>query len=35
MKAIVMRAFGPPEVMRLEEMRTPVPGSGEVLIRGG
>src|SRR5438552_10918813 len=28
-----MREFGPPEVMRLEEINTPVPGPGEVLIR--
>ncbi len=28
-----MREFGPPEVMRLEEIATPVPGTGEVLIR--
>ena len=28
-----MRAFGPPEVLRLEEIDTPVPGPGEVLIR--
>ena len=33
MKAIVMREFGPPEVMRLEEIAAPVPGPGEVLIR--
>jgi len=33
MKAMVMREFGPPEVMRLEETSTPRPGSGEVLIR--
>jgi NADPH:quinone reductase-like Zn-dependent oxidoreductase len=33
MKAIVMREFGPPEVMRLEEVATPVPGPGEVLIQ--
>lgn len=33
MKAMVMREFGPPEVMRLEEVPTPVPGEGEVLIR--
>ena len=33
MKAIVIREFGPPEVMRLEEMDTPVPGPGEVVIR--
>ena len=28
-----MREFGPPGVMRLEEIATPVPGPGEVLIR--
>ena len=33
MKAIVIREFGPPEVMQLEEVSTPVPGPGEVLIR--
>jgi NADPH:quinone reductase len=33
MKAMVIHEFGPPEVMRLEEMRTPAPGPGEVLIR--
>ncbi len=32
MKAIVVRAFGPPDVMRLEEIPTPEPGAGEVLI---
>ena len=32
-KAVVLREFGPPEVMRLEEVPTPVPGPGEVLIR--
>jgi NADPH2:quinone reductase len=32
MKAIVLREFGPPEVMRLEEVPTPEPGPGEVLI---
>lgn len=32
MKAMVMRAFGPPDVMRLEEVPTPEPGPGEVLI---
>jgi NADPH:quinone reductase-like Zn-dependent oxidoreductase len=32
-KAIVMREFGAPEVMRLEEVATPEPGPGEVLIR--
>ena len=33
MKAIVMRSFGPPEVLRLEEVSTPVPGPGEVLLK--
>ena len=33
MKAVVMREFGPPEVMRVEEVTTPEPGPGEVLIR--
>ena len=32
MKAIVIREFGPPSVMRLEEVPTPEPGPGEVLI---
>jgi len=32
-KAVVVREFGAPEVMRLEEVPTPVPGPGEVLIR--
>jgi len=27
-----MRSFGPPEVLRLEEVPTPVPGPGEVLV---
>jgi NADPH:quinone reductase-like Zn-dependent oxidoreductase len=31
-KAIVVREFGPPEVMKLEEVPTPEPGPGEVLI---
>ncbi|RJP17952.1 MAG: NADPH:quinone reductase [Deltaproteobacteria bacterium] len=33
MKAIVVRAFGPPEAMRLEEVQNPVPGPGQVLVR--
>ena len=33
MKAIVIREFGPPSVMRLEEIPTPEPGPGEVLVR--
>jgi len=32
LKAIVIREFGPPEVMRLEDVPTPQPGPGEVLI---
>jgi len=31
-KAILLREFGPPGVMRLEEVPTPEPGPGEVLI---
>lgn len=31
-KAIVIREFGPPDVMRLEDLPTPEPGPGEVLI---
>src|SRR5258707_12683683 len=33
MKALVIREFGGPEVMQLEEVPTPVPGPGEVVIR--
>ncbi len=33
MKAIRVHGFGPPEVMRLEEVPTPVPGPGQILIR--
>lgn len=33
MKAVVIREFGPPEVMRLEEVPTPEPGPGEVVVR--
>jgi NADPH:quinone reductase-like Zn-dependent oxidoreductase len=33
MKAIVIREFGPPGVMRLEDVPTPQPGPGEVLIK--
>jgi NADPH:quinone reductase-like Zn-dependent oxidoreductase len=33
LKAIVIRKFGPPDVMRLEEIPTPEPGPGEVLIK--
>ena len=33
MKAIVVREFGPPEVMKLEELPDPSPGRGQVLVR--
>ncbi|MFE5538228.1 NAD(P)-dependent alcohol dehydrogenase [Streptomyces sp. NPDC056519] len=33
MKAIVQDVYGPPEVLRLEEIDQPVPGRGEVLLR--
>ncbi|MGE5247230.1 MAG: NADPH:quinone reductase [Verrucomicrobiota bacterium] len=33
MKAIRVREFGPPEVMRLEEVPTPVAGPGQLLVR--
>jgi NADPH:quinone reductase-like Zn-dependent oxidoreductase len=32
LKAIVMHEFGPPSVLRLEEVETPEPGPGEVLV---
>jgi NADPH2:quinone reductase len=33
MKSIRVHEFGPPEVMRLEEVPDPKPGTGEVLVR--
>lgn len=33
MKAIVIDRYGTPDVLRLEEVDTPVPGDGEVLVR--
>ena len=33
MKAIVVREFGGPEVLKLEEIPTPKPAAGEVLVR--
>ncbi len=35
MKAIVLREFGGPEVLHLEEVPTPQPASGEILVRVG
>jgi len=32
-KAIVFHEFGPPQVLRLEEVATPAPGPGEVLLK--
>ena len=32
MKAAVYRRYGPPEVIRIQEVDPPVPGEGEVLI---
>ncbi|MGK7295489.1 MAG: NAD(P)-dependent alcohol dehydrogenase [Candidatus Wenzhouxiangella sp. M2_3B_020] len=33
MKAAVYREYGPPQVVRIEEVPTPEPGAGEVLVR--
>src|SRR5271169_4852150 len=33
MKAIVVRQYGAPEVMKLEEIPVPQPASGQVLVR--
>ena len=33
MKAVVLRQYGGPEVLRFEDYPDPVPGSGEVLVR--
>ena len=33
MKAVVQDEWGPPEVLRIEEVERPVPKAGEVLIR--
>ncbi len=33
MRAVVLRAFGEPEVLQIEELPIPEPGPGEVLIR--
>jgi NADPH:quinone reductase len=33
LKAIVIREFGPPDVMKLEDVPVPEPGQGEVLIK--
>lgn len=35
MRAIVVREFGPPDVMKLEEVPAPSPGAGQVLVRVG
>jgi NADPH:quinone reductase-like Zn-dependent oxidoreductase len=33
MKAVVHNRYGPPDVLRLEDVERPVPGAGEVLVR--
>lgn len=33
MKAIIQTGYGSPDVMKLKEIKTPVPGDGEVLVR--
>ncbi|WP_412078867.1 NAD(P)-dependent alcohol dehydrogenase [Streptomyces xanthophaeus] len=33
MRAVVHDVYGPPDVMRVEEVERPVPGKGEVLVR--
>ena len=33
MRAVVRDEWGPPEVLRIEEVEKPVPKDGEVLIR--
>ncbi len=33
MRAIVYTAYGPPDVLRLEEVEKPSPGDDQVLIR--
>ena len=33
MKAVVRDEYGPPEVLRVEDVEKPVPKDGEVLIR--
>lgn len=33
MQAVVLREFGGPEMLRSEEVPTPIPGPGEVLVQ--
>ena len=33
MKAIVCAAYGPPEVLRIAEIKTPRPGGRDILVR--
>jgi NADPH:quinone reductase-like Zn-dependent oxidoreductase len=35
MKAVLLRSFGGPEVLRLETVPDPVPGAGEIVVRVG
>ena len=33
MKAVVYRHYGPPDVLKIEDVETPVPKDNEVLVR--
>jgi hypothetical protein len=33
LKAVVRESYGPPEVLRFEELEAPSPAAGEVLVR--
>jgi NADPH:quinone reductase-like Zn-dependent oxidoreductase len=33
MRALIQERYGSPDVLRVDEVATPVPGGGEVLVR--